>query len=129
MKLLVIVGSFCIVFAARLFQVSLQASSMVGSPSSFDPYGDIWCLLSSCTYGLVSRLVVLAVTKSEKRPGATIAALLISGVLLLSDFAKPSRFEDGTYLDHAIRTIGMAQAKALGHDVRTVKIFHSIAKL
>jgi hypothetical protein len=129
MKLLVIVGSFCIVFAARLFQVSLQASSMVGSPLPFDPYGVIWCLLSSCTYGLVSMLVVLAVTKSEKRPGTTIAALLISGVLLLSDFAKPSRFEDGTYLDHAIHTIGMAQTRALGNDVRTVKIFHSIAKL
>ncbi|MDR3617020.1 MAG: hypothetical protein P4L53_25920 [Candidatus Obscuribacterales bacterium] len=130
MNLLVIIGSFCIGFAARLFQLSLQSSSMVGSSSPFDPYGDSWCVLSSCVYGLVCMLLVLAVMRSGKSSSTTIVALLISGIFLLADFAKPSRFEDGTYLDHAIYTIGMVQTRAPNHYVsRAVKKFQSIAKL
>jgi hypothetical protein len=113
MNLLVVICSFAFGFVARLFQLCLQASSMVGSSPSFEPYGEIWCLLSSCVYGLVCLFVTLAATKSAQKSITTSAALLIAGGLLLADFAKPSRFEEGTYLDHAIHNIGAVQADAV----------------
>ena len=125
-----VVYSFSVGFAARLLQLSLQALSMVGSTSSFEPYGDIWCLLSSCMYGVICLLVALAGKGCVHRSSTTIAALLLAGILLLADFAKPSRFEDGTYVDHAIHTIGMAQANVSNFNVSTAaKRFHSLAKL
>jgi len=125
-----VVYSSSVGFAARLLQLSLQASSMVGAPSSFEPYGDIWCLLSSCMYGVICLLVALAIKGCARRSSTTIAALLLAGILLLADFAKPSRFEDGTYVDHAIHAVGMAQANVSNLNVSTAaKRFHSLAKL
>ncbi len=129
MNLIISAVAFFVGFEARFFQLWMQLKSMAGLPSAFEPYGYVWCLLSSCVYGMVCLLVVNAVRKNAQGTAATMVMLALAGFLLLADFAKPSRFEDGTYLDHAIHTIGMAHANALNHDVILAKGVHSIAKL
>jgi hypothetical protein len=129
MNLIISAVAFFVGFEARFFQLSMHLKSMAGLPSAFEPCGDVWCLLSSCVYGLICLLVVNAVRKNAQGTASTMVMLALAGILLLADFAKPSRFEDGTYLDHAIHTIGVVQANALNHDVTMAKELHSIAKL
>ena len=129
MKTVVIVGTFCVGFAARLLQLTVQASSMVGPSSPFEPFGDMWCLLSSCNYAFVAALIVFAIIHCDKKSSTTLVALFLAGSCLMADFVKPSRFEDGTCLDHAIRLVGAEHASIFTDQWSVAKGFDSLAKL
>ena len=129
MNIVLIAVSFCLGFAARLFQLTLLSSSMVGTPPSFDQFGDMWCLLSSFVYALVFALTVFAVMNCDKKSSTTLVALFLAGSLLMADFIKPSRFEDKTCLDHAIHLVGAEQSAAFHDQWSVAKSFGSLAKL
>lgn len=105
MEMLVVTGIFCVGFDARFFQLLMNGALMVDTPAPFEPYGIAWRILSSFVYGIVCALLVLAVTRCQRQSLTTVFALTLAGGLLLADFAKPSRFENGTYLDHAIHYV------------------------
>ena len=98
---------FAFGFLSRFLPVFMEHTLMCGTTTSaFDPYGLAWVILSGITYGVVALLVAIAVSLSFEKTGTTLLVLFLAGALLTADFAKPSRFEEGTYLDHAIHLAG-----------------------